>query len=498
MTSFDIVIPSAGRPSVRATVEAIRSGAGPEPGRIIVVDDRPGPGPALPLEGLDCEVLRTTGGRGPAAARNVGWRASRAVWIAFLDDDVEPTAFWAADLERDLLAADAATAGVQGCLFVPRPSGRRPTDTERGVAGLEHARWATADMAYRRAALVAAGGFDERFPRAYREDADLALRLVDRGWTMRQGERIAVHPVGPAPWWSSVRRQIGNRDDPLMRRLHGSDWRRRAGTPEGRLSGHRWTTAWGLAGAVAAALRRPHLARFALAAWTLQTIRFAWERVAPGPRDPRELAAMAATSVAIPPVAVGWWLAGWAELPRRLRAGRPPSVPRAVLLDRDGTLIADVPYNGDPTRVEAMPGAREAIDELRRARLPLAVVSNQSGIGRGYLSAEEVAEVNARVDELLGPFDAWLVCPHAPEEGCGCRKPAPGMVFAAAQELGVAASDCVVIGDIEADVRAAAAAGAASVLVPTPQTRPAEVQRAPLVAGDIAGAVRLVLEGRAA
>lgn len=76
-------------------------------------------------------------------------------------------------------------------------------------------------MAYRRAALADAGGFDERFPRAYREDGDLALRVTDLGWTLRQGQRRVSHPVGPPRAWASRRAQAGNADDAAMRHQHG-------------------------------------------------------------------------------------------------------------------------------------------------------------------------------------------------------------------------------------------------------------------------------------
>ena len=97
------------------------------------------------------------------------------------------------------------------------------------------------------------------------------------------------------------------------------------------------------------------------------------------------------------------------------------------------------------------------------------------------------------VDELLGPFDVWAVCPHGPDEGCGCRKPAPGLVLDAARALGVPPADLVVIGDIGADVGAARAAGSRAVLVPTPVTRRAEVEAAPSVAATLLEAVELAL-----
>jgi D-glycero-D-manno-heptose 1,7-bisphosphate phosphatase len=142
-----------------------------------------------------------------------------------------------------------------------------------------------------------------------------------------------------------------------------------------------------------------------------------------------------------------------------------------------------------------MPGARAALDRLRAEGVALAVVSNQSGIGRGLLTEGEVAAVNRRIEELLGPLGPWLVCPHAPDQGCDCRKPAPGLVLAAAERLGVAPERCAVVGDIGADVEAARAAGARGVLVPTPRTRREEVEAAPERAGDLAEAVDLLLGG---
>lgn len=175
------------------------------------------------------------------------------------------------------------------------------------------------------------------------------------------------------------------------------------------------------------------------------------------------------------------------------RATSPATLPAAVLLDRDGTLVEDVPYNGDPGRVAVMPGVAAAVDRLRRAGLPLAVVSNQSGVARGTLTMADVEAVNRRVEELVGPLGPWLVCPHGPDDGCACRKPAPGLVLAAAQALGVAPRDCALIGDIGADVEAAVAAGARAILVPTPATRSEEVRAAPEVAASLDAAVDLLV-----
>jgi HAD superfamily hydrolase (TIGR01662 family) len=169
-------------------------------------------------------------------------------------------------------------------------------------------------------------------------------------------------------------------------------------------------------------------------------------------------------------------------------------LPDAVLFDRDGTLVVDVPYNGDPRRVVPMPSAWEALAALRALGMPVGVVSNQSGVARGKLTFRQVSAVQRRIDALLGPFAVWAVCPHGPDDGCRCRKPAPGLVLAACERLGVCPSRTVVIGDIGSDVTAALAAGARGVLVPTAATRPEEIAAAPETAPDLLHAVRLVLD----
>ncbi len=215
---YVVVIPTLGRASLQVCLDALAEARGPLPRQVVLVDDRrdtPDPLPArVPAVFADRAVTVTLEGRGPAAARNAGWRAAEpAEWVAFLDDDVRVGLRWREQLAADLTGHPARVAGVQGRIEVPLPSGWRPTDWERGTAGLATARWITADMAYRRQALIAAGGFDERFPRAFREDADLALRLLDQGWELRQGDRTTTHPVRPASRWASLKAQAGNADD---------------------------------------------------------------------------------------------------------------------------------------------------------------------------------------------------------------------------------------------------------------------------------------------
>jgi len=314
-----VVVPTLGRPSLAGLLRSLAEASGPPPSQIVLVDDRPGASAlhdALDVpDRLDgrVRVLRG-GGRGPAAARNLGWRAVDSDWVAFLDDDVEVGADWLECLAGDLAGAATDVGGVQGRIRVPLPAGRAPTDWERNVEGLERARWATADLAYRRAALEAVGGFDERFPRAYREDADLGLRVLHAGWRITRGVRTVVHPVRPADLWVSVRVQAGNADDARMRTVHGPGWRDRAGVPTGRRPRHLAVTGAGAVALAAAALGRRRLALVTGLAWLAGTAELAAARIAPGPRTRREVATMLATSVAIPPAATWHWLRGWSAV----------------------------------------------------------------------------------------------------------------------------------------------------------------------------------------
>lgn len=143
---------------------------------------------------------------------------------------------------------------------------------------------------------------------------------------------------------------------------------------------------------------------------------------------------------------------------------------RAVLLDRDGTLIEDRHYLADPAGVVLLPGVGSALARLARDGRRLFMVSNQSGVGRGYFDEEAVRACQRRLEELLGGcgvrLDDAVWCPHAPEAACSCRKPLPGLFEALRERHGLSPESTVMIGDKLDDLVFAANAGlAAGILV---------------------------------
>ena len=142
-----------------------------------------------------------------------------------------------------------------------------------------------------------------------------------------------------------------------------------------------------------------------------------------------------------------------------------------VLVDRDGTLIKEKHYLCDPEQVELIDGAAQGLQRLQLLGLGVILITNQSGIGRGYFSREQFEQVHCRLSDLLKNagvcLDGIYLCPHAPWENCTCRKPKPGLAYKAAAEHDFDLRDCFVIGDRTCDIELGRSVEATSFLVRT-------------------------------
>ncbi len=176
----------------------------------------------------------------------------------------------------------------------------------------------------------------------------------------------------------------------------------------------------------------------------------------------------------------------------------------AIFLDRDGVIIADrSDYVRSHRDVQLLPGSIDALARLAASSYAVIVVTNQSAVGRGLLALEKMLEINRqlmdRLASLGGKVDASYICPHAPEVGCPCRKPAPGMLLDASAELGLDLASSFLVGDAVTDLMAARAACVRGMLVRTgrgaeqSQLLAARERAASVVVADLSGAVDQIL-----
>ncbi|OXI66069.1 glycosyltransferase [Burkholderia sp. MS389] len=281
---------------------------------IVVVDDDPAGNARAVVDACrarvtDVPVIRymtAPDTQGPAGARNVGWRSAGGALIAFTDDDTIPDPDWLRNGAAALQAAPSAAAAA-GRIDVPlRP---RPTDYERDAAGLAHAEFATANCFVRRAALERIGGFDERFTRAWREDADLMFALREHAGPIVDADAARiVHPVRPARWGSSIGAQSKVYFDALLYKKHRATYRRHI----------RPVPPWHYYAAVLAALGAigcfaagwPAPAIVCVAVWAAITAGFCAKRLRGTQLTASHVAEMIVTSIAIPPVSLYWRMRG--------------------------------------------------------------------------------------------------------------------------------------------------------------------------------------------
>ena len=167
----------------------------------------------------------------------------------------------------------------------------------------------------------------------------------------------------------------------------------------------------------------------------------------------------------------------------------------AVFVDRDGTVMEDCDYCSDPKQVRVFPGAPDALRRLKRAGYKIIIITNQSGIGRGYFTLEQYRAVQAEVLRQLGDglIEATYFCPDMPGKSSQCRKPAPGMVLQGAREHDVDLARSFLIGDKEIDAECARNAGIRGIRVRTGFDRATQNSSADWVAEDLAAAVEIIL-----
>lgn len=174
---------------------------------------------------------------------------------------------------------------------------------------------------------------------------------------------------------------------------------------------------------------------------------------------------------------------------------------RAVFLDKDGTLVDDVPFNVDPARITLAPHAGAALRLLRDAGYEFFVISNQSGVAQGRFSLAALQDVREALNAMLAAEGIavrdFYWCPHAPEDGCACRKPLPGLLHRAAQDHDIALHESWMVGDILNDVEAGQRAGCRSVLIDNgneTEWKSGAMRQPHAVAGDLLQAARAILQ----
>jgi glycosyltransferase involved in cell wall biosynthesis len=244
------------------------------------------------------------GTHGPAAARNAGWRAAGGEIIAFTDDDCIPDRNW---LKAGVSGFADGVVGVWGRTIVPLPD--IPTDYELNAARLGLGEFVTANCFYRRDAIAAIGGFDERFTAAWREDSDLFFTLLERGSKFAYvPDAVVVHPIRKAPWGVSLSQQRKSMFNALLYKKHPNLYREKLQP----------VTPWHyycIIAAIGVALwgefsGHPYFALAAISVWIVMTGRFCRRRLHQTSHTPEHIAEMIYTSILIPPISIFWRLWG--------------------------------------------------------------------------------------------------------------------------------------------------------------------------------------------
>ncbi|HEX6704581.1 MAG TPA: glycosyltransferase [Albitalea sp.] len=308
---ISVVIPTFRRPGLlaRCLSAVLAQHIDADGYEVIVVDDGHDDATRAVVERLQGDgspalrYLRPAAGRGPAVARNAGWRVARGALVAFTDDDTIPDRRWLAEGEQDI----GTRVALCGRVVVP-PLAEPPTDHELMTRGLASAEFVTANAFVWREALERVGGFDERFRRAWREDSDLQFRLAELGDVARSERAAVIHPVRPEGWGVCLRQQRNVFFDALLYKKHPRHYRERI-RPRPPWD-HYLVVGLALAALALSVAGRTDAALPCAAGSLLLMLRIAAHRLRHTARTPSHVAEMIATSALIPFLSVYWRLRG--------------------------------------------------------------------------------------------------------------------------------------------------------------------------------------------
>lgn len=309
-----VVVPTFRRPDLlaRCLAALARQQFPKHAYEILVCDDAASPRTRQQIETLQGQwqdrpalrYLSVTDTRGPAGARNLGWRSAKGEVIAFTDDDTIPHADW---LAQGLRALGPDVAAVAGATEMPLPD--PPSDYERDAAGLTRSEFITANCFVRRAALQRVGGFDARYTMAWREDSDLHFALLDAGLPVRRAPQARVlHPLRPVGFVAGLGMQKKVMFDMLLKRKYPVLYRSRIRARAPRF--YLGVTAAFVAALGLAATGYFYAAWAAAAAWLGLSVHFFLRRLQGTRRSVRNVADLAITSACIPLLSIAWRLAG--------------------------------------------------------------------------------------------------------------------------------------------------------------------------------------------
>jgi GT2 family glycosyltransferase len=320
---FSVVVPTCGRPRLlRRCLRALAAQTLPQDRyEVIVVVDAPATAPAFRQArrlveavrrrhpGLAVRCLPNDRGKGPAGARNCGWRAAREALIAFTDDDTIPSPDWLSTAAGSWsqLRSRGLTLALAGRIEVPVVD-EPPTDHELMTRGLSSSEFVTANAIVRRQALEEVGGFDERFGRPWREDSDLQFRL-ERCGRIARTPALVLHPVRAERWGVALRQQRNVFYDALLYKKHRHAYRQRIRRrPPWNYYLIVGCTLFALAASPAPSLRLPALTAAAVA--IAGVMQLAWRRLRRTSRRLSHVVEMLATSALIPFLSVYWRIRG--------------------------------------------------------------------------------------------------------------------------------------------------------------------------------------------